>query len=548
MQSTVLDQTKSSTAAHYLGNPNVKRDGVQEEWTQKKLLEYKKCMEDPSYFARTYVKIISLDKGLVPFDLYDYQEDIFDHFNDNRFSIVLACRQSGKSISSVAYLLWYALFHPEKTIAVLANKGATAREMLARVTLMLENLPFFLQPGCKALNKGSIELSNNSRIIAAATSGSSIRGMSVNLLFLDEFAFVDNDAEFYTSTYPVVSSGRNTKVIITSTANGIGNVFERIWTGAKQKVNEYKSFEVNWWDVPGRDDKWKEETISNTSQMQFDQEFGNTFFGTGNTLVKGDTLLKLRAKPYKRSLEQGDLLIYKDPIKDHQYITLVDVARGRGQDFSTFNVIDITVQPFQQVAVYRNNSISPILFPNIIYKYSILYNNAYTVVEANDQGQVVCNGLYYELEYENLHTESAIKANALGIEMTRKVKRLGCSAVKDLLENNKLDIHDEQTISEVSTFTAKGTSYEASNGNHDDLMMNLVMFGYFVSTQFFSDMTDIDLKRMMFEEKMVAIEQDVPPFGIIDDGSDFINRIESDNIYDTGWHDIGHTHIIDEDW
>jgi hypothetical protein len=548
MQSTVLDQTKSSTAAHYLGNPNVKRDGVQEEWTQKKLLEYKKCMEDPSYFARTYVKIISLDKGLVPFDLYDYQEDMFDHFNDNRFSIVLACRQSGKSISSVAYLLWYALFHPEKTIAVLANKGATAREMLARVTLMLENLPFFLQPGCKALNKGSIELSNNSRIIAAATSGSSIRGMSVNLLFLDEFAFVDNDAEFYTSTYPVVSSGRNTKVIITSTANGIGNVFERIWTGAKQKVNEYKSFEVNWWDVPGRDDKWKEETISNTSQMQFDQEFGNTFFGTGNTLVKGDTLLKLRAKPYKRSLEQGDLLIYKDPIKDHQYITLVDVARGRGQDFSTFNVIDITVQPFQQVAVYRNNSISPILFPNIIYKYSILYNNAYTVVEANDQGQVVCNGLYYELEYENLHTESAIKANALGIEMTRKVKRLGCSAVKDLLENNKLDIHDEQTISEVSTFTAKGTSYEASNGNHDDLMMNLVMFGYFVSTQFFSDMTDIDLKRMMFEEKMVAIEQDVPPFGIIDDGSDFINRIESDNIYDTGWHDIGHTHIIDEDW
>ncbi len=548
MQSTVLDQTKSSTAAHYLGNPNVKRDGVQEEWTQKKLLEYKKCMEDPAYFARTYVKIISLDKGLVPFDLYDYQEEMFDHFNDNRFSIVLACRQSGKSISSVAYLLWYALFHPEKTIAVLANKGATAREMLARVTLMLENLPFFLQPGCKALNKGSIELSNNSRIIAAATSGSSIRGMSVNLLFLDEFAFVDNDAEFYTSTYPVVSSGRNTKVIITSTANGIGNVFERIWTGAKQKVNEYKAFEVNWWDVPGRDDKWKEETISNTSQMQFDQEFGNTFFGTGNTLVKGDTLLKLRAKPYKRSLEQGDLLIYKDPIKDHQYITLVDVARGRGQDFSTFNVIDITVQPFQQVAVYRNNSISPILFPNIIYKYSILYNNAYTVVEANDQGQVVCNGLYYELEYENLHTESAIKANALGIEMTRKVKRLGCSAVKDLLENNKLDIHDEQTISEVSTFTAKGTSYEASNGNHDDLMMNLVMFGYFVSTQFFSDMTDIDLKRMMFEEKMVAIEQDVPPFGIIDDGSEFMKQIESDNIYDTGWHDIGERHLVDDEW
>lgn len=259
----------------YLGNINVKRDGIQQQWTGEQVVEYAKCMKDPAYFARTYVKIISLDKGLVNFDLYPYQEKMFDHFNDNRFSIVLACRQSGKSISSVVYLLWYAIFHPEKTIAVLANKGATAREMLARVTLALENLPFFLQPGCRALNKGSIEFSNNSRIIAAATSGSSIRGMSVNLLFLDEFAFVERAAEFYTSTYPVISSGKDTKVIITSTANGIGNTYHKIWEGAVQKVNEYKAFTVNWWDVPGRDEEWKRQTISNTSQLQFDQEFGN---------------------------------------------------------------------------------------------------------------------------------------------------------------------------------------------------------------------------------------------------------------------------------
>ena len=259
----------------YLGNINVKRDGIQQQWTEEQVVEYAKCMKDPAYFARTYVKIISLDKGLVNFDLYPYQEKMFDHFNDNRFSIVLACRQSGKSISSVVYLLWYAVFHPEKTIAVLANKGATAREMLARVTLALENLPFFLQPGCRALNKGSIEFSNNSRIIAAATSGSSIRGMSVNLLFLDEFAFVERAAEFYPSTYPVISSGKDTKVIITSTANGIGNTYHKIWEGAVQKVNEYKAFTVNWWDVPGRDEEWKRQTISNTSQLQFDQEFGN---------------------------------------------------------------------------------------------------------------------------------------------------------------------------------------------------------------------------------------------------------------------------------
>jgi len=519
----------------YLGNINVKRDGVQEEWTEEKVREYAKCMQDPSYFAQTYVKIISLDKGLVKFNLYPYQEKMFDHFNDNRFSIVLACRQSGKSISSVVYLLWYAIFHPEKTIAVLANKGATAREMLARVTLALENLPFFLQPGCRALNKGSIEFSNNSRIIAAATSGSSIRGMSVNLLFLDEFAFVERAAEFYTSTYPVISSGKDTKVIITSTANGIGNQFEKIWTGAVQRVNEYKPFEVNWWDVPGRDEDWKRQTIANTSQLQFDQEFGNTFFGTGDTLINAETLLSLRAKPPKESREGGCFLVYEEPEKDHEYIMLVDVSKGRGQDYSTFNVIDISTTPFRQVAVYRNNTISPILFPNIIYKYATVYNNAYAVIESNDQGSVVCNGLYYDLEYENVHVTSAVKANSIGVEMNRKTKRLGCSAIKDILENNKLDIVDENTILEISTFVAKGQSYEASDGNHDDLMMNLVMFGYFASTQFFADMTDINLKQVLFEQRMQEIENDVVPFGIIDDGSDYIIEVENKERHHVEW-------------
>ena len=510
----------------YLGNINVKRDGVQQQWTEEQVVEYAKCMKDPSYFARTYVKIISLDKGLVNFDLYPYQENMFNHFNDNRFSIVLACRQSGKSISSVVYLLWYAVFHPEKTIAVLANKGATAREMLARVTLALENLPFFLQPGCRALNKGSIEFSNNSRIIAAATSGSSIRGMSVNLLFLDEFAFVERAAEFYTSTYPVISSGKDTKVIITSTANGIGNTFHKIWEGAVQKVNEYKAFTVNWWDVPGRDEEWKRQTISNTSQMQFDQEFGNTFFGTGDTLIGAETLLNLRALPPTKVLENGCLNVYEETQPSHEYLMTVDVAKGRGQDYSTFTVIDIATRPFRQVAAYRNNTISPILFPDIIYKIAKAYNNAYVVIESNDQGAVVCNGLYYDLEYENVHVESAVKANAIGIEMTRKVKRLGCSGIKDLLEERKLEIVDEQTILEASTFVSKGVSYEASEGNHDDLMMNLVMLGYFITTQMFSDMTDINLKQMMFEQQMKQIEDDIVPFGFIDDGSDAIQQIE----------------------
>lgn len=516
----------------YLGNPNVKRDGVLQKWTPDLLDEYKKCMDDPVYFAEKYVKVISLDAGLVPFKLYPYQKNMFRQFTENRFNVVLACRQSGKSISACAYLLWFALFNPEKTIAVLANKGATAREMLSRITLMLENIPFFLQPGSKALNKGSLEFSNNSRILAAATSGSSIRGMSVNLLYLDEFAFVERAAEFYTSTYPVVSAGKDTKVIITSTANGIGNQFHKIWEGSVQGINEFKSFRVDWYDVPGRDEEWKRQTISNTSQLQFDQEFGNTFFGTGDTLINAETLLNLRAKPPLKMLEGGCLKIYEEPQKDHDYIMTVDVSKGRGQDYSTFTLIDISVRPFKQVAVYRNNTISPILFPNLIYKYAKPYNNAYVVIESNDQGGVVCNGLYHDLEYENVHVESSVKANAIGVEITRKTKRLGCSAIKDILEERKLDIVDEQTIMEISTFEAKGQSYEASDGNHDDLMMNLVMFGYFVSTQFFADMTDINLKQMMFEQKMQEIENDVVPFGFIDDGSEAIAAIEN---YDDPW-------------
>lgn len=533
---TLQTYRMSNTNDTYQYNHLVKKDGVVQEWTQDEVLEYAKCMADPAYFAEAYIKIISLDKGLVPFNLYPYQARMFEEFNRNRFNIVLACRQSGKSISSVAYLLWYAIFHPEKTIAVLANKGSTSREMLGRITLMLENLPFFLQPGCKTLNKGSIEFSNNSRIVAAATGGSSIRGMSVNLLYLDEFAFVERANEFYTSTYPVISSGIDTKVIITSTANGIGNTFHKIWEGANQGVNEFKPFRVDWYDVPGRDEAWKEQTVNNTSQLQFDQEFGNTFFGTGDTLINAETLMSLRSKNPISYLEGGNLLIYEQTQDKHEYIMTVDVSKGRGQDYSTFNIIDISERPFKQVAVYRCNTISPLLFPTIIYKYAKVYNQAYVVIESNDQGTVVCNGLYLDLEYENMHVESVSK-NRMGIEITRKTKRLGCSGIKDLLEAGKLEVCDENTILEISTFVSKGTSYEASDGNHDDLMMNLVMFGYFATGNYFAELTDINVKQMLFQQRMEEIENDMVPFGWHDDASDVIDQLEAEEtMKDHGWH------------
>lgn len=526
MSTTV--QTIKNNEFGYNGNPLVKRDGVEQSFTKEELEEYIRCMNDPAYFARKYVKVINLDQGLIPFDLYPYQEKMFSHFNENRFSIVLACRQSGKSISSVVYILWYAIFKPEQTIAVLANKGSTAQEMIGRITLALENLPFFLQPGCKSLNKKSIEFSNNSRIVSSATSGSSIRGMSVNLLFLDEFAFVENDARFYTSTYPVVTSGKSTRVIITSTANGIGNVFHKIWEGAVQGTNDYKPFRVDWWDVPGRDDDWKAQTVANTSELQFDQEFGNNFHGTGNTLINANTLLKLKSKQPIYSMNSVN--VYETPVKaskneetgettpDHVYMMFVDVARGRGQDYSTFNLIDITERPFKQVATFRDNMISPLLFPDVIRKYARLYNNAIVVIENNDQGTVVCNGLYYDLEYENTYVSSTVKSDGIGVFMDKKVKKIGCSNIKDLVEQNKIEIVDAETIVEMSTFVVKGQSYEASANSHDDLMMNLVLFGWFSATPMFTEMLDSNMRQFIYAQQAKQIEDEVLPFGFIEDG------------------------------
>jgi hypothetical protein len=496
---------------NYLGNPNVRGADVEHPWTKKELIEYKKCLDSPQYFAKKYCKVIHLDKGLIPFNLYPYQEKMFDSFEANRFNIVLACRQSGKSIAVVAYLLWYVIFKGEQVVGILANKNAIAREMLARITLMLENLPFFLQPGCTALNKGSIGFSNNSRIIAAATSSSSIRGMSLNLVYLDEFAFVDNATEFYTSTYPVISSGKTSKIIITSTANGIGNMYHKLYEGALQGTNEFKSTRVDWWDVPGRDDKWKAMTIENTSQLQFDQEFGNSFHGTGNTLITADILLALRATAPTEHL--NNIKIWDQPEEGHTYQMFVDVSRGRGQDYSTFTIIDVSQNPFVQVCTYRDNMISPLLFPDLIYKYATHYNEAYVVIESNDAGQVVCNGLYYDLEYENVFVESMIKANAIGVTMTKKTKRIGCSNIRDIMQQHKLVIKDEETIREMSTFVSKGSSYQADHNSYDDLMMNLVMFGWFTSTPFFAESTDVDMKRMLYQDKVTQLMDEVIPVG-----------------------------------
>lgn len=496
----------------YLGNTLIKKAGVEVKYTKKQLGEYVKCSSDPCYFIENYTKIISLDEGLVPFILRGYQDKLINHYNDERFSVVLASRQSGKSITSCAYLLWYLLFTPEVTVAVLANKGAIAREMIARMVTMLESVPFYLQPGVKILNKGSIEFANDSKVVAAATSSSSIRGLSINLLYLDEFAFVENAEEFYTSTYPVVTSGKNSKVIITSTANGVGNMFYKIYESAVQKQSEYKHFLINWYDVPGRDEEWKKQTIANTSETQFEQEYGNSFLGTGNTLINSNILLGMRS--IDPDWNRDNINIFTRPIEGHAYICTVDVSKGRGMDYSTFSVFDVSVQPFKQVATFRDNMLSPMLLPDMINKYVKPYNEALVIVENNAEGGMVAQQLHYDIEYPNVFVQGMTKQEDIGVTMNKKVKRIGCSTLKELLEEHRLELCDRATITELLTFVNKGTSYEAAKGYHDDMVMNCVLFSWFVTTEYFYHLTDSQVKDLLYSEQQKMIEDDMLPAGV----------------------------------
>ena len=510
----------------YLGNNLIKRAGVETKYTKDEIKEYQKCSTDPVHFIEKYTQIISLDEGLVPFHLRGYQEDLITHFNDNRFSVVLAARQSGKSITSCAYLLWYLLFTPEVTVAILANKGAIAREMVSRIVTMLETVPFFLQPGVKILNKGNIEFGNDSKLVAAATSSSSIRGMSINMLYLDEFAFVEDAETFYTATYPVITSGKDSKVIITSTANGVGNMFHKIYESAVHGNSEYKSFLINWFDVPGRDDEWKKMTIANTSEAQFEQEYGNSFLGTGNTLINADTLLGLRA--IDPDWRKDNVNVYQRPIAGHTYITTVDVSQGRGIDYSTFSIFDVTSKPFKQVCTFRDNMISPMLFPDLINKYCRPYNESLVIIENNAEGSMVATQLHYDIEYPNVFVQGMTKSTDIGITMSRKIKRVGCSTLKELMEENRLSVVDRPTITELMTFVNKGNSFEADRGYHDDMVMNCVLFSWFVTTDYFTNLTDTAVKDLLYAEQQKMIEDDMLPAGIFGQQSESESFVDKD--------------------
>jgi len=523
----------------YLGNPNLKKANTPHEFTEEQVIEFIKCKNDPVYFARNYIKIVSLDEGLTQFHPYDFQETLIKRFHENRFNICKMPRQTGKSTTSVSYLLHYAVFNDSTNIGILANKAATARDLLGRLQTAYENLPKWMQQGIISWNKGSLELENGSKILAASTSASAVRGMSFNVLFLDEFAFVPNHIadSFFASVYPTITSGKNTKVIMVSTPHGM-NHFYRYWHDAERGRNEYVTTDVHWSEVPGRDDVWKQQTIANTSEQQFKVEFECEFLGSVNTLINPAVLKNM---VYDSPItKNAGLDIYEEPIKEHNYIITVDVARGLGNDYSAFIVFDVTQFPYKVVGKYRNNEVKPMLFPNVIFDVAKAYNNAYLLVEVNDIGDQVASILQFDLEYENLLMASmrgragqivgqgfSGKKTQLGVRTTAAVKKLGCSNLKTMIEDNKLLTCDYEIISELTTFAQKHNSFEAEEGCNDDLAMCLVIFAWLVAQDYFKEMTDNDIRKRLYEEQRNQIEQDMAPFGFINDGLDETVTVDS---------------------
>ena len=509
----------NATAARgYNGNVNLKRKGTPIEFSNDMISEYLKCAADPIYFAEKYIQIVHVDHGLISIKMYEYQKEIAIAITDNRRVTVNTSRQAGKTTTTaVAIILHYVLFNDYKTVALLANKGDAAREILDRIKIAYEALPKWLQQGVIEWNKGSVEFENGCKIIAGATSSSAIRGKSISFLYIDETAFVENWDEFFASVFPTISSGNTTKILFTSTPNGL-NHFYKTCEGARENRNGYIYIEVPWQRVPGRDDKWKKETLEGMDfdMQKFSQEFECNFLGSSGTLIEGSKLKNLVSR---NPVGQTQFMkVYEQPEKDHVYACIVDVSRGKGLDYSAFHIIDVTSMPYKQACIYRDNTITPIDYAEIIYRTIKRYNDAYTLIEVNDIGEQVAEVLHYEFEVETLmFTESAgrsgkristgfSKNSDKGVRTTKSVKSVGCNMLKMLIEQDQLIINDFQTINELSTFSRRGVSYEAESGCHDDLVMGLVLFAWMTDQLFFREITDIntlDKLRSRNEEELM---------------------------------------------
>lgn len=516
----------------YMGSPKLKRVGINISLSQYEMDEYRKCAADPNYFIERYVKIITLDKGLVSITLYPFQRDAVTKITQNREVIIKAGRQVGKTTMTVGVLLWYILFNEAKTVAILANKAKTAREILNRLKIAYAEVPKWMQQGVMEWNKGDISLENNSRVLADSTASTAIRGWSINFLYLDEFAFVPNNIaeDFFSSVYPTITSGETAQILISSTPNGM-NHFYKMWTEAVEKKNDFVHISASWREVPGRTDEWAEKQRRNLGDEKYLQEMECEFQGSQGTLISGMVLKSLAFVRPETFEGIVGLCFYQKPVVGRKYVTVCDTSRGKGLDYSAFVVIDVTEIPYKVVCTYKDNDISPILFPSIIAKMSKWYNQAYVLVEINDNGQQVVDSLFDDYEYENILSTVVSKQKVVlswasggagsdrGIRTTKSVKRLGCSLMKTLIESYQLTFQDFNIIAELSTFINKRNSYEADEGSNDDLVMCLVLFSWMTNQPFFSDLCNTNIKEKLYREQMAQIDNSALPLPLYNDGN-----------------------------
>lgn len=538
----------------YNGNAYLKRAGVEISYTEEQVLELAKCADDPVYFIDNYCYIVTLDYGLQPFKLYECQKKKIRLIHENRKVILMEGRQQGKTTSAAAYILWYTLFQESKSVAILANKSSTAREIMSRYQLMFENLPSWMQQGIKTWNKGDVELENGSVVFTAATTAAGIRGKSVNLLYIDEAAIIPNTVAdaFFTAVYPVISAGQTTKILITSTPLGY-NHFWKFWNDAVNKNNDFVPMFIPYTEIPGRDEKWALEQRRQLGELKYNQEVLCKFLGSSLTLIDSSTIeymstcqtvyskdgLDLYEYPIKGERDDEEKLI----TKPHSYVIVADTAKGVGGDYSAFVIVDITEVPYKMVGKFRDNKMAPMLYPSVIHKVARDFNNAYVLIEVNSSEQVA-HILHNELEYDNIiyvnrdsKTGQIVSGGfgggktQLGVNTDKRVKRIGCFTFKSLVEEKKLLINDADTISEISTFIQVRDSYAADEGYHDDLVMPLVLFSWLTTNPYFKEMSDINIREAMYQTRIKQIEEEVVPFGFMFNGTEDDYTVEDGDVW-----------------
>lgn len=518
-----MDQT-------FAKKPALMQAGLGLELTPLQQEEWVKCALDVVYFVENYYRITTIDRGFILFEPFEFQKEMLQAFQDNRFTILATSRQAGKTTVAAAFLLWFVLFHPDKEVAILANKERQAREIMDRMQKALQDLPFFLQSGLEKYGTTEMAFENGSKVFVYATSPDAIRGRSCSLVYLDEFAFVDGDEEFWESVYPTLASGSSSRCIITSTPKGQRGMFYALWQGADPdengNTNGFFKKKVTWQDVPhyANDPTFEESTRARLGDSRFLQEFCVEFRGSVGTLIPSQLLMAMRSKEVTELNEFTKVLYEYNP--DHSYVAIGDVGGGLEQDYSVLTIFDVTEIPYKIAAKYRCNTISPLLFPFTMVDMCNHYGQCPLLVETNnDVGGQAITVLWYDLEYlETIMTSNDPKRGGSGtrvggkgakpgIKTTSRVRNIGCSNLKGLIETGKLEIEDMDTIDELSTFILKNDKYQADEGCHDDCVMTLVLFSWLVKQDWFEDLYSVNVSQEMKKTASEKAIEALIPFG-----------------------------------